>query len=101
MISPDGRTLAFTARYEGPTELYTMPLTGGVPTRWTYEADPSTATTWTPDGKLVYTTRRYSGVPKAMMVQLDIEYAKRRSFWLDISILLRTIPAILSRDGAW
>ena len=35
------------------------------------------------------------------MVQLDIEYAQRRSLWLDIKILLRTIPAILSRDGAW
>ena len=29
-ISPDGRTLAFTARYEGPTALYTMPLSGAV-----------------------------------------------------------------------
>ena len=32
VISPDGMTLAFTARYEGPAELYTMPLAGGVPT---------------------------------------------------------------------
>lgn len=31
VISPDGTTLAFTARYEGPAELYTMPLAGGVP----------------------------------------------------------------------
>jgi tricorn protease len=35
VISPDGRTVAFTARYEGPTEVYTMPLAGGVPTRRT------------------------------------------------------------------
>ena len=28
VISPDGRTLAFTARYEGPAEVYTMPLAG-------------------------------------------------------------------------
>jgi tricorn protease len=72
VISPDGATLAFTARYEGPAELYTMPLGGGVPVRRTYEADASVATTWTPDGRLVYTTRRYSGLPKWMMVKLDI-----------------------------
>ena len=53
VISPDGQTLAFTARYEGPAELYTMPLAGGVPVRHTYEADASVATTWTPDGQLV------------------------------------------------
>ena len=49
IVSPDGSTVAFTARYEGPTEVYTMPLMGGVPTRQTYEGDASLATTWTPD----------------------------------------------------
>src|SRR5512136_2778129 len=32
-ISPDGLTLAFSAQYEGPTEVYTMPLAGGLPSR--------------------------------------------------------------------
>jgi tricorn protease len=72
VLSPDGRTLAFTARYEGPAEVYTMPLSGGVPTRRTYEAEPSMATTWTPDGKLVYTTTHFSGIPKPRLVALDL-----------------------------
>jgi len=72
VISPDGRTLAFTATYEGPAELYTMPLAGGVPTRRTYEAEPSIATTWTPDGKLVYTTTHFSGLPKPRLVTIDL-----------------------------
>ena len=25
-ISPDGKTLAYSASYEGPTEIYTMPI---------------------------------------------------------------------------
>ena len=35
-ISPDGKTLAFSAQYEGPTEVYTMPLEGGLPKRRTF-----------------------------------------------------------------
>ncbi len=72
VISPDGRTLAFTARYEGPAEVYTMPLTGGVPRRRTYEAENSIATAWTPDGKLVYATTHFAGVPKLHLVQIDL-----------------------------
>ena len=34
------------------------------------------------------------------MVKLDIAYAERRSFWLNVSILLRTIPTVLSTRGA-
>ena len=29
-ISPDGKTLAFSAAYEGPLEVYTMPVDGGL-----------------------------------------------------------------------
>ena len=72
VISPHGRTLAFTARYEGPAELYTMPLAGGVPTRRTYEGEASVATTWTPDGRLVYATTHYSTIPKRSLVALDL-----------------------------
>lgn len=71
VISPDGRTLAFTARYEGPAALYTMPLTGGAPTRRTFDGDAAIATTWTPDGRLVYRSTHYTTLPKAAMVQLN------------------------------
>jgi lipopolysaccharide/colanic/teichoic acid biosynthesis glycosyltransferase len=33
-------------------------------------------------------------------VRQDIEYAQKRSFWLDLKILLLTLPAVLSRRGA-
>ena len=76
-ISPDGQTLAFTARYEGPAELYTMPLLGGVPTRQTYEAESSIATTWTPEGELVYTTSHFSTLPDYELVAINFENGSR------------------------
>ena len=38
-ISPDGATVAFLAEYEGPTEVYTMPVSGGLPQRRTWDGD--------------------------------------------------------------
>ncbi len=35
------------------------------------------------------------------MVRLDVEYARRRSLWLNLWILARTVPAVLSAKGAW
>ena len=36
-ISPDGKSIAFQANYEGPNEVYTMPVTGGLPERRTWD----------------------------------------------------------------
>jgi len=83
VISPDGSTIAFTARYEGPTELYTMPIEGGLPVRRTYESDPSRATTWTPDGRVVYATRHYSTLPQWQLVALDLPTQARERIPLE------------------
>src|SRR4029078_3921841 len=37
VISPDGKQIAFLGQYEGPTEVYIMNMTGGVPKRLTYD----------------------------------------------------------------
>lgn len=72
-ISPDGKMVAFTAQYDGNTEVYTMPVDGGIPKRLTYTAtlDRDDLTdrmgpnnivmAWTPDSKsVVYRSRRYT-----------------------------------------
>ncbi len=66
-VSPDGKTVAFTAEYEGKDDVYTMPVEGGLPQRKTWDG---TATTvgWTPDGRVLYRTRRYSTLPDAQLV---------------------------------
>lgn len=49
-FSPDGRHIAFTGCYEGPSEVYLMPADGGHATRVTYLGCASTTLGWTPDG---------------------------------------------------
>ncbi len=72
-FSPDGRQIAFTAQYDGNTEVYLMPAAGGVPQRLTYTATlgrddisdrmgPNNIVMgWTPDGKnIIYRSRKQS-----------------------------------------
>ena len=61
-ISPDGKTVAFSAEYEGPLDVYTMPVDGGLPQRRTWDGGAVVAG-WTPDGRVLYRTRRYSTLP--------------------------------------
>lgn len=71
-ISPDGKTIAFTAQYDGNTEVYTIPVNGGTPKRLTYSAlvsrdkvgermGPNNIVMgWTPDGKqVVYRSKQW------------------------------------------
>ena len=34
------------------------------------------------------------------MIQLDLEYIEKQSFWLDLKILILTVPAVISEKGA-
>ena len=72
-ISPDGKTVAFIAEYEGPAEVYTMPVDGGLPTRQTWDGGGAAVAGWMPDGRLLYRTRRYSTLPDAQIVALDLK----------------------------
>jgi tricorn protease len=62
-FSPDGKTIAFAASYEGPREVYTMPSDGGLPARRTFDNAGAASIGWTPDGKIFFSTNRYSTLP--------------------------------------
>jgi tricorn protease len=72
-ISPDGHLLAFSAEYEGPTEVYTMSMDGGAPVRRTYEGEGAAVVGWTPDGKVIYSTGRYSTLPNRQLAVVDLK----------------------------
>jgi tricorn protease len=71
-ISPDGKTVAFSAEYEGPVDAYSMPAEGGLPQRRTWDAS-AVVVGWTPDGRVLYRTRRYSTLPDPKLVAVDSE----------------------------
>ncbi|MFG0329776.1 MAG: S41 family peptidase [Phycisphaerales bacterium] len=72
-ISPDGSTIAFFAYYEGPGEVYTMPLEGGLPTRRTWDGSRAIVDGFAPDGRVLFATRLYSTLPDFQLVLLDLE----------------------------
>jgi tricorn protease len=53
IFSPDGRWIAFNGEYDGNTDVYIIPATGGVPKRLTYHPGNDGVAGWTPDGKQV------------------------------------------------
>ncbi|MGH9446685.1 MAG: S41 family peptidase, partial [Terriglobia bacterium] len=60
-FSPDGSTIAFSGTYNGNTDVYVVPASGGEPARLTYHPGADTAVGWTRDGKSVlFRSHRYS-----------------------------------------
>ncbi len=90
VISPDGKLVAYSASYEGPVEIYTLPLEGGVPVRQTHDASRASAVSWTPQGEILYATRRYSTLPNIQLVRLDPRTGARS-----------IIPLSQASDGAY
>jgi tricorn protease len=66
-IAPDGKTVAFYARYEGPGDVYTIPIDGGLPQRKTWDGGTAPQG-WTPDGQIVVATERYATLPDPQLV---------------------------------
>ena len=91
-FSPDGRSIAFSAQYNGNTDVYVVGVDGGAPTRLTWHPGADLVQGFTPDGRsIVFTspravyTARYTQlytVPVAGGVEtpLAIPHAARASY---------------------
>jgi tricorn protease len=90
-VSPDGQTVAFTAHYDGPREVYSMPIGGGVAVRRTFQDDRRSAVVgWTPDGQILYSTQHYSGLPSSQLVTVGLDGA-----------LPERVPLAEADQGVW
>jgi len=72
-LSPDGKWVAYAASYEGPTEVYVMPVSGGLPKRLTYEPAASIPTDWKSATEIAYVTNQYSTLPKLNTLTVNME----------------------------
>lgn len=91
-FSPDGRLIAFSAQYDGNTDVYVAPVVGGVPRRLTWHPGADLVQAFTPDGKAVLFTsarevhtRRYTqlftvSLEGGMPEQLPIPFAAKAVF---------------------
>ncbi|HTO90103.1 MAG TPA: PDZ domain-containing protein, partial [Candidatus Sulfotelmatobacter sp.] len=76
-ISPDGRWVAFSASYDGPVEVYVMPLDGGLPRRLTWDGSRALVQGWTPEARVIYASRITSGLPNTQLFTLDPATGRR------------------------
>jgi len=88
-ISPDGTWLAFTGEYEGPTEVYVMPMEGGLPKRLTYDSSRATVAGWK-GGQVIASTTRFSTLPSVQLTLIDPETGARE-----------VIPLAQASDGCY
>jgi tricorn protease len=75
-LSPDGRTVAFSAEYGGNTDVYVVPVEGGQPKRLTWHPGADVVQGWTPDGASVMfastrATHAPSGAPRFYLVSVS------------------------------
>jgi tricorn protease len=89
-VSPDGATIAFSASYEGPTEVYTMPASGGLPVRRTYEGESALVVGFPENGKVLYATQKFSTLPETQLVTIDLSTGEKT-----------LVPLAQAADGTW
>lgn len=57
-FSKDGKMVAFTAQYDGNTDVYVVPIEGGEPKRLTFHPSRDVVQGWTPDNKIIFRSGR-------------------------------------------
>src|SRR5260370_10126513 len=103
-FSPDGKSIAFSAEYDGNSDVYVIPSTGGEPKRLTFHPGHDTVLGWTPDGKkILFRSNRFSPfVPQLFTVSpeggqaepLPMKRGSLGSFSPDANHIAYTAPSV-------
>ncbi len=91
-VSPDGQWLAFTAQYDGGTEIYLMPVAGGAPKRLTWEGGGMRVWGFSAAGEILYTS--LDARPGSQLFAIDPKTGQRRQLPVG-----QASDAALSADG--
>ena len=96
-FSPDGKTIAFVANYDGNRDIYTIPAAGGTATRITYHSAGETLADWAGpnfDGgdKLLYLTNGFAGLPRQNARSIEEFEAWLAAITADLAAYRETTP---------
>ena len=99
-VSPDGQTVAFTAqtidiaKNSKPTQIYVMPLRGGLVKQITREGTSNTNPRWSPDSKIIYFVSNRGGNSQIWTMEPGGANAKQLT-----SLATEADGVLVSRDG--
>ena len=74
ILSPDGKSIAFSGNYDGNNDVYIIPITGGSPKRLTYHPSADIVRSWDGNDKIVFSSWRDSRhffLPKLFEVNIN------------------------------
>ncbi|MCC7479283.1 PD40 domain-containing protein [bacterium] len=109
-FSPDGRRVAFSAAYEGNTDVYELPIGGGTPRRLSYQPYGARVVDYAPDGRVVYETGDvataesqlwYADPQGGLPERLALKYGDMASFSADGEWIAYTPWRHIWQDGSW
>ena len=90
-FSPDGRWIAFSGIYDGNTDIYVVPTSGGEPRRLTWHPLPDGCVGWTPDGEsIIFSSYRHHAHWNAELFTVPIaggdvvKMPLGRANWIDV-----------------
>ncbi|MEM1125447.1 MAG: PDZ domain-containing protein [Bacteroidota bacterium] len=98
-FSPDGDWIAFSAEYDGNTDVYRIPAEGGVPQRLTYHPGADIVQGWTPDGERVLFRSGRQGHPTELSTFYTVAAVLEEDRWPEPLGVPRAAQGDLSADG--
>ena len=118
-ISADGQWVAFTANYEGSTEVYVIAISGGIAKRVTFENSSVRLQSWQSNGSILYATNSRVGptgnwtlktvnpdsfitefIPLADAVEGSIDEENHTIFFTQFGLQISSDNAKIYRGGA-
>ena len=72
VVSPDGQTVAFSGEYDGNTDVFTIPINGGIPHRVTYHPSADVPVGWTPAGEIIFRSDRQASSRFAQLYTVPV-----------------------------
>ena len=81
-FSPDGKTIAFTARGDGYENVWLIPFAGGEAKQITFGKElGGTGVCWSPDGRFLYYCPMVNGVRNIWKISLDGKYREQLTLY--------------------